>query len=59
MSDEAKKIIAAVKKGVLPAITTQPKKNDSSGDISTPGLDRTTFGLERRLETKIANRKKR
>lgn len=47
MSDEAKKIVASVDKGVLPPINTQPKNSNSGIDTSTRGLDRTTFGLQK------------
>lgn len=47
MSDEAKKIVASVDKGILPPINTQPNNSNSGIDTSTRGLDRTTFGLQK------------
>ena len=46
MSEEAKKIIASVDKGVLPPLKVQPKNTSSGLDVSKRGLDRTTFGLQ-------------
>jgi hypothetical protein len=50
MSDEAKKIVASVNKGVLPPISKQPKNSNPGIDTSTRGLDRTTFGLQKIAE---------
>ena len=46
MSEEAKKIISSVNKGVLPPLKSQPKNTSSGLEVSKRGLDRTTFGLQ-------------
>ncbi len=56
MSDEAKKIVASVDKGVLPPISKEPKNSNPGINTSTRGLDRTTFGLQKIAEH--LNRKK-
>ena len=46
MSEEAKKIISSIDKGVLPPLKSQPKNTSSGLEVSKRGLDRTTFGLQ-------------
>lgn len=43
MSDEAKKIISYVDKGILPPLNVQPKNTSSGIETSKRGLDRTFY----------------